>query len=118
MGGQPAVRAPSNPSRADNAPLAGVARTRELIALSCLSHQAVTVVGQVGRRAATVANANAISKDERARRAAASEEAIASARLEGLEISAEVLADGQAYIDGEITVDELVARTRAQYGLE
>jgi hypothetical protein len=43
------------------------------------------------------------------------EEALASARLEGLEPSAEVLADAQLVAAGEIDTDELVARTLARH---
>jgi len=42
-------------------------------------------------------------------------ESIASARLEGVELSAEFLADASLAANGEIDVDELVARTLARH---
>jgi hypothetical protein len=42
-------------------------------------------------------------------------EAIASARLEGVKLSAEFMADANLAADGEIDEDELVARTLARH---
>ncbi len=53
--------------------------------------------------------ANAVSPAE------AVEEALASARLEGLEPSPEALGDFQRAAEGEIDGDELVERTLARY---
>jgi len=43
------------------------------------------------------------------------EEALASARLEGLEPSAEVIEDARQVAAGEIEPDELIARTLARH---
>jgi hypothetical protein len=51
---------------------------------------------------------------ERARRVA---EAVHSAEMEGLKVSAETLAVAQEYVRGAIDSDELVARVRARHGL-
>jgi len=51
---------------------------------------------------------------ERARRVA---EAIHSGEMEGLKVSAATYVDAEEYIEGRIDSDELVARTRARYGL-
>lgn len=51
---------------------------------------------------------------ERARRVA---EAIHSTEMEGLTIGAATRADAGLYVEGNIDSDELVARTRARYGL-
>ena len=50
-------------------------------------------------------------------RAAAMAEATHSAYLSGLTITPESLADGGAYVRGDIDIDELVRRVRARYGL-
>ncbi len=57
----------------------------------------------------TTPTANAVSPAE------AVEEALASARLEGLEPSPEALDDFQRAAEGEIDGDELVERTLARY---
>ena len=61
----------------------------------------------VGSVATTVA--------ERERRVA---EAIHSVEMEGLRVPEATVLDAQEYIAGRIDSDELVARTRARYGLE
>jgi len=43
------------------------------------------------------------------------EEAIASTRLEGLELPPELLRDAEAVAAGEMSTDELVARTLARH---
>lgn len=50
-------------------------------------------------------------------RAAALAEATHSAYLEGLTITPETLADGEAYVRGDIDIDEVIRRVRARYGL-
>ncbi|WP_371441038.1 hypothetical protein [Corynebacterium sp. HMSC30G07] len=45
------------------------------------------------------------------------EEAVVNNRLEGLTVSAPTRADGQRWVDGLISADELVKLTRARYGL-
>lgn len=40
-----------------------------------------------------------------------------SLEMEGLTVDRETLEDGETYAAGKITVDELVQRTRARYGL-
>lgn len=60
------------------------------------------------------------SKTRQARRAERERilaEAVHSTRMEGLEPTAQFHADAQEAVDGTITADELVARTRARYGL-
>jgi hypothetical protein len=47
--------------------------------------------------------------------AEAVDEAIASARLEGLDLTPEFLADAERSAAGEIDADELVERTLARY---
>ncbi len=66
-----------------------------------------TIVG-VSVRPSTPA-APDVSADE------AVEEALASARLEGLEPSAEVVADARQVAAGDIEPDELIARTLARH---
>jgi hypothetical protein len=57
-----------------------------------------------------------ISPAERARRFAL-EQAEHSGEMEGLHVDPATRADAQEYIAGRIEIDELVARTRARYGL-
>lgn len=59
-----------------------------------------------------------ISDAEIARRRAALEQAEHSGEMEGLHITADARADGEDYAKGRIDVDELIARTRARYGLK
>ena len=58
-----------------------------------------------------------ISADEQQRRAQSAAESLHSAELEGLTPSPAGGADMAAYVQGEFDADELVARTRARYGL-
>lgn len=51
---------------------------------------------------------------ERAERVA---EAIHSTEMEGLSVDTHTLSDADEYIAGRISVDELVARAEARYGL-
>lgn len=53
----------------------------------------------------------------RAERARVVAEAIHSGEMEGMHADADTQADAAEYIDGRIDSDELVARTRARYGL-
>jgi len=52
-----------------------------------------------------------------AQRRFALEQAEHSGEMEGLHVSPEARADAEEWIAGRIDVDELVARTRARYGL-
>jgi len=52
-----------------------------------------------------------------AERRFALEQAEHSGEMEGLRVSPEARADAEEWIAGRIDVDELVARTRARYGL-
>lgn len=45
------------------------------------------------------------------------DEAVHSAYLEGLLVSAEFFEDSEDYVAGEITAEELVRRTRERYGI-
>ncbi len=45
------------------------------------------------------------------------EEAVHSARMEGLELAPEDAADAADYVAGRITIDEYGRRTRARYGV-
>ncbi|HRN30264.1 MAG TPA: hypothetical protein PK781_01600 [Terrimesophilobacter sp.] len=45
------------------------------------------------------------------------EEAVHSGEMEGLHVDPDTRADADAYVAGRIDSDELVARTRARYGL-
>lgn len=54
------------------------------------------------------------TRGERARRVA---EAIHGTEMEGLAVGAATRADAGLYVEGVIDSDELVARTRARYGL-
>lgn len=45
------------------------------------------------------------------------DEAVHSAYLEGLLVSAEFSEDSEDYVAGEITAEELVRRTRERYGI-
>jgi Antitoxin VbhA len=56
------------------------------------------------------------SPAERARRFAL-EQAEHSGEMEGLHVDPATRADAEEYIAGRIEIDELVARTRARYGL-
>lgn len=56
--------------------------------------------------------------DTRADRQWRVEQGIHNWAMEGLQISPETRADAQDYVEGRITVDELVARGRARYGLD
>ncbi len=47
----------------------------------------------------------------------AMEQAEHSGEMEGLHVSPETRADAEEWITGRIDVDELIARTRARYGL-
>lgn len=58
-----------------------------------------------------------ISEAEQRRRAAAVAESVHSAALEGGTVSAETLADSEAYVRGEYDERELLRRTRSRYGL-
>lgn len=58
--------------------------------------------------------AEVAAREERARRV---EAAIHSGEMEGLSVTPELRADAEAYLAGDITSSELVARTRARYGL-
>lgn len=62
----------------------------------------------------TTISADARVLTERARRVA---EAIHSGAMEGLSVTPVTRADAEHYIAGRIDSDELVARTRARYGL-
>ncbi|RCV49116.1 antitoxin VbhA family protein [Marinitenerispora sediminis] len=53
--------------------------------------------------------------EERRQREYVRDEAIASARLEGEEVGSETSADLEAYVRGELTLDEVEARTLARY---
>lgn len=44
-------------------------------------------------------------------------QAVYSAQLEGLTVSSEFRVDAQAYIEGQISADELVELTRERFGL-
>lgn len=50
-----------------------------------------------------------ISDEERRKRREAIDYGVASVGLEGFTISAEAAAENERYIDGEITMDELIA---------
>ncbi len=52
-----------------------------------------------------------------AERRFALEQAEHSGEMEGLHVSPETRADAEEWVAGRIDVDELVARTRARYGL-
>ena len=54
---------------------------------------------------------------DRAERERRVQEAIHSGEMEGLEVDSATRADADEYVDGRIDSDELVARTRARYGL-
>lgn len=45
-------------------------------------------------------------------------EAVHSVEMEGGRVDPDTLTDAQEYVAGRIDSDELVARTRARYGLE
>ncbi|NQX27257.1 antitoxin VbhA family protein [Microbacteriaceae bacterium VKM Ac-2854] len=66
--------------------------------------------------ARTAADVN-ITAAERARRRCDVDAAAHSSEMEGLRSSAEFRIDAEAYVDGTIDADELVARTRARYGV-
>lgn len=59
--------------------------------------------------------AERLTRDDRARHVA---EARHSVEMEGLSVDAQTLADAQEYVDGRISVDELVARARVNCGLD
>lgn len=46
------------------------------------------------------------------------DEARHSVEMEGLSVDAQTLADAQEFVDGRISVDELVARARVNCGLD
>lgn len=54
---------------------------------------------------------------DRAARAAHVAESAHSGAMEGFSVTPGTRADTERYIDGAIDADELVARTRARYGL-
>ncbi|CEI30267.1 Putative uncharacterized protein [Propionibacterium freudenreichii subsp. freudenreichii] len=54
------------------------------------------------------------TRDQRAQRVA---DAMHSSEMEGLTVGAATRADADLYVEGAIDSDELVARTRARYGL-
>lgn len=58
-----------------------------------------------------------ISAAELQRRAAATEASIHSAALEGQELSPADAADSEAYVRGDLTLEELGQRTRERYGV-
>ncbi|WP_181273134.1 antitoxin VbhA family protein [Brevibacterium oceani] len=57
------------------------------------------------------------ANDCRSIRAAHVAESAHSGEMDGLSVSAETQADADRYINGDIDADEVVARTRARYGL-
>lgn len=57
-----------------------------------------------------------ITAAERARRAEAVRQIRHSSEMEGGRSSDEARADQDAYVRGEISIDELIARAKAQYG--
>jgi hypothetical protein len=61
--------------------------------------------------------ADRITSAERAERQRRVEEAEHSAEMEGVEVTEQWRADAARYVAGEIDTDELVAITRARYGL-
>lgn len=63
-------------------------------------------------------NDPSLSNAERQRRVAALDQVRHSIEMEGLSVDPETLADGEKYAEGNITIEELVQRTRARYGLE
>lgn len=56
-----------------------------------------------------------LTRAERARLVAAAEH---SGEMEGLSITATMRADAAEFVDGRISADEMVSRTRARYGIE
>lgn len=60
------------------------------------------------------ANSTEAIREERARSVA---DGIHSAAMEGADVTDEYRHDADEYVDGRIDADELVARTRARYGL-
>ncbi len=65
----------------------------------------------------TVKTAGTISAAERELRERVVADAAHSSAMEGLTSSPEYRADAAAFVAGEYDADELVARTRARYGL-
>ncbi|WP_067778491.1 antitoxin VbhA family protein [Actinomyces vulturis] len=63
-------------------------------------------------------NNNSQDTTTRTQREQAVKFALHNQRMEGLPISEQTLSDVQEYIDGQTTASELVARTRARYGLD
>lgn len=58
-----------------------------------------------------------IAESERAERERAVAASIHSGEMEGLPVTEAARADSAEYVAGKIDPDELVARTRARYGL-
>lgn len=58
-----------------------------------------------------------LTKVDQVVRAAHVAESAHSGAMEGFSVTPETRADAARYIDGAIDADELVARTRARYGL-
>lgn len=58
-----------------------------------------------------------ITAAERENRERTAAEAIHSSEMEGLTVTAQFVQDSGDYISGEIDASQLVARTRARYGL-